>query len=167
MASAGNATAGHVVGEMFKMMAGVNMQHVPSGVAPGADRSHDGRVASLFRSIPSSIEQIKGGKLRALAVTSTKPAEALPNLPPMAEFLPEFEANGWQGIGVPKNTPAEIIDKLNKEINTALADPTMREKIAKIGATIFATTPAEFGALIASDTEKWAKVVKFAGLKAD
>jgi tripartite-type tricarboxylate transporter receptor subunit TctC len=168
MASAGNATAGHVVGELFKMMAGVNMLHVPYRGAPLAQTAlMTGESQVFFDPIPSSIEQIKGGKLRALAVTSAKPAEALPDLPPMGEFLPGFEANGWQGIGVPKATPAEIIDKLNKEINTALADPGMQEKIAKIGATIFATTPTEFGALIASDTEKWAKVVKFAGLKAD
>ncbi len=168
MASAGNATAGHVVGELFKMMAGLDMLHVPYRGAPPAHTAlMTGEAQVFFDPIPSSIELINGGKLRALAVTSTKPAEALPDLPPMAEFLPGFEANGWQGIGVPKNTPNEIIEKLNKEINAALADPTMQEKIRKIGATIFATTPDEFGALIASDTEKWTKVVKFAGLKAD
>jgi tripartite-type tricarboxylate transporter receptor subunit TctC len=168
MASAGNATAGHVVGELFKMMAGVDMLHVPYRGAPLAQAAlFTGESQVFFDPIPSSIEQIKAGKLRALAVTSTTPAEAFPELPTMSRFLPGFEANGWQGIGVPKNTPAEIVDKLNKEINVALADAGMRAKIANIGAAVFATTPAEFGALIASDTEKWAKVVKFAGLKAD
>jgi tripartite-type tricarboxylate transporter receptor subunit TctC len=168
MASAGNATAGHVVGELFKMMAGVDMLHVPYRGAPLAQAALiTGESQVFFDPIPSSIEQIKGGNLRGLAVTSTTRAEAFPDIPPMSEFLPGFEANGWQGIGVPKNTPAEIIEKLNKEINAALADAAMREKIAKIGATIYTTTPAEFGQLIAADTEKWAKVVKFAGLKAE
>jgi tripartite-type tricarboxylate transporter receptor subunit TctC len=168
MASAGNATAGHVVGELFKMMAGVDMLHVPYRGAPlGQAALIAGESQVFFDPIPSSIEQIKSGKLRALAVTSTTRAQALPDLPPMAEFLPGFEANGWQGIGVPRNTPAEIVDKLNREINAGLADAGMREKIARIGANVFATTPAEFGDLIAADTEKWAKVVKFAGLKAD
>jgi tripartite-type tricarboxylate transporter receptor subunit TctC len=168
MASAGNATAGHVVGELFKMMAGIDMLHVPYRGAPMAQAALlTGESQVFFDPIPSSIEQIKGGKLRALAVTSPSRAEALPDLPPVGEFVPGFEANGWQGIGLPKNTPAEIIAKLNSEINAALADTAMREKIANIGATIFPTTPAEFGALIAADTEKWAKVVKFAGLKAE
>jgi tripartite-type tricarboxylate transporter receptor subunit TctC len=168
MASAGNATAGHVVGELFKMMAGIDMLHVPYRGAPMAQAALlTGESQVFFDPIPSSIEQIKGGKLRALAVTSPSRAEALPDLPPVGEFVPGFEANGWQGIGLPKNTPAEIIAKLNSEINAALADAAMREKIANIGATIFSTTPAEFGALIAADTEKWAKVVKFAGLKAE
>jgi tripartite-type tricarboxylate transporter receptor subunit TctC len=112
-------------------------------------------------------EQIKGGKLRALAVTSATRAEALPDLPTMSEFLPGFEANGWQGIGVPKNTAADIIDKLNREINASLADPAMQARIANLGASVFSTSPAEFGKLIAADTERWAKVVKFAGMKAD
>jgi tripartite-type tricarboxylate transporter receptor subunit TctC len=168
MASAGNATAGHVVGELFKMMAGIDMLHVPYRGAPMAQAALlTGESQVFFDPIPSSIEQIKGGKLRALAVTSPSRAEALPDLPPVGEFVPGFEANGWQGIGVPKSTPAEIIAKLNSEINAALADTAMRAKIANIGATIFPATPAEFGALIAADTEKWAKVVKFAGLKAE
>ena len=168
MASAGNATADHVVGELFKMMAGIDMLHVPYRGAPMAQAALlTGESQVFFDPIPSSIEQIKGGKLRALAVTSPSRAEALPDLPPVGEFVPGFEANGWQGIGVPKSTPAEIIAKLNSEINAALADTAMQAKITNIGATIFPTTPAEFGALIAADTEKWAKVVKFAGLKAE
>jgi tripartite-type tricarboxylate transporter receptor subunit TctC len=168
MASAGNATAGHVVGELFKMMAGVDMLHVPYRGAPLAQAALiTGESQVFFDPIPSSIEQIKSGKLRALAVTSTARAEAFPDLAPMNEFLPGFEANGWQGIGVPKTTPAAIIEALNKEINAALADPAMREKITKIGASVYSTTASEFGQLIAADTEKWAKVVKFAGLKAE
>jgi len=168
MASAGNATAGHVVGELFKMMSGTDMLHVPYRGAPLAQTALiTGESQVFFDPIPSSLEQIKAGKLRALAVTSAARAEALPDLPPMAEFLPGFEANGWQGIGVPKNTSLEIVEKLNREINAALADAVMREKVANIGATVFPTTPAEFGALIAADTEKWAKVVKFARIKAD
>jgi tripartite-type tricarboxylate transporter receptor subunit TctC len=168
MASAGNATAGHVVGELFKMMSGTDMLHVPYRGAPLAQAALiAGESQVFFDPIPSSIAQIKAGKLRALAVTSANPAEALPDLPPMANFLPGFEANGWQGIGVPKNTQPEIVEKLNREINAALADAVMREKIANLGATVLPTTPAELGVLIAADTEKWAKVVKFARIKAD
>ena len=168
MASAGNATAGHVAGELFKMMAGVDMVHVPYRGAPAAQVALiAGEAQVFFDPVPSTIEQIKGGRLRALAVTSTARAEALPDIPTMSEFLRGFEANGWQGIGVPRNTPPEIVEKLNKEINTALADPAMKAKIANIGASVFSTTPDEFARLIAADTEKWAKVVKFSGAKPD
>jgi tripartite-type tricarboxylate transporter receptor subunit TctC len=168
MVSSGNASAGHVAGELFKMMAGVDMLHVPYRGTPAAQMalfSGDGQI--MFDPIPSSIEHIKAGKLRALAVTSTTRAEALPDIPTVSDTLPGYEAGGWQGIGVPKSTPGEIVDKLNKEINAGLADPSMQVRIANLGASVFATSPAEFSKLIAADTEKWAKVVKFAGLKSD
>ncbi len=168
MASAGNATAGHVAGELFKMMAGVDMLHVPYRGAPAALTSLiTGESQVMFDPIPSSIDHIKTGNLRALAVTSVTRAQALPDVPTVADTVPGYEANGWQGIGVPKNTPAEIVEKLNKEINAALADPAMQARIANLGATVFSSTPAELGQLFASDTEKWAKVVKFAGFKAE
>jgi tripartite-type tricarboxylate transporter receptor subunit TctC len=168
MASSGNASAGHVAGELFKMMAGIDMLHVPYRGTPAAQTAlFAGEAHVMFDPIPSSIEHIKGGKLRALAVTSAARSEALPDIPAMSEYLPGYEANGWQGIGAPKNTPVEIIDKLNREINAGLADPTMKTRIANLGAAVFSTTPDEFAKLIAADTEKWAKVVRFAGLKAE
>ena len=168
MASSGNATAGHVSGELFKMMAGVDMLHIPFRGTPAAQIAlFAGDAQVMFDPIPSSIKHIKADKLRALAVTATQRAEALPEIPSMADFLPGFEATGWQGIGVPKNTPADIIEKLNREVNAGLADPNMQARIANLGATLFPTSPAELGQLIASDTEKWAKVVRFAGIKAD
>ena len=168
MASSGNASAGHVAGELFKMMTGVDMLHVPYRGTPAAQVAlFSGEAHLMFDPIPSSIEHIKAGKLRALAVTLTTRSDALPELPTMSEFLPGYEAGGWQGIGVPKNTAAEIIDKLNREINAGLADPVLKARIVSLGASVFATSPAEFGKLIAADTEKWAKVVKFAGIKSE
>jgi len=168
MASAGIATAAHVVGELFKMMAGVDMLHVPHRGSPAALTSlliGDSQVT--FDPIPSSIEHIKTGALRALAVTGGARAEALPNIPAMSEFIPGFEASGWQGLGVPKDTPPDIIDKLSKEVNAGLADPTIQARIASLGATVFKSSPTEFGKLIAAETEKWAKVAKFAGIKVE
>ena len=168
MASSGGATAGHFAGELFKMMAGVEMLHVPFRGAPAAQLALiAGDAQVMFDPIPSSIMQVRADKLRALAVTSTRRADALPEVPALSDFPPGYEASGWQGIGVPKNTPAEIIEKLNKEINAALADPGMQARIASLGATLLPTSPAESGQLIATDTEKWAKVVRFAGIKAD
>jgi tripartite-type tricarboxylate transporter receptor subunit TctC len=168
MASSGNATAGHVAGELFKMMAGVDMLHIPYRGTPAAHTALMGGDAHvMFDPIPSSIEPVKAGRLRALAVTSLTRAEALPDVPTMNEFVPGYEANGWQGIGVPTGTPADIIQKLNREVNAALADPQMRVKIGNLGATVFSTTPEELGRLFVSDTEKWARVVKFANLKAE
>jgi tripartite-type tricarboxylate transporter receptor subunit TctC len=168
MASQGVATAGHVTGELFKMMAGVDMLHVPYPGAPAAVKALlTGESQVMFIPIPTAIEHIKTGALRALADTGLKRGEALPDLPTMSEFLPTFEASGWQGLGAPTNTPAGIIDKLNKEVNAALAEPTMQAQIANLGATVLINTPAEFGSLIAADTEKWAKVVEFAGIKVD
>jgi tripartite-type tricarboxylate transporter receptor subunit TctC len=168
MASSGNATAGHVAGELFKMMAGVDMLHIPYRGTPAAHTALMGGDAHvMFDPIPSSIEPVKAGRLRALAVTSLTRAEALPDVPTMNEFVPGYEANGWQGIGVPTGTPADIIQKLNREVNAALADPQMRVRIGNLGATVFSTTPEELGRLFVSDTEKWARVVKFANLKAE
>ena len=166
MASSGVATAGHVAGELFKMMTGVDMLHVPYRGTPAAQVAlFTGEAHVMFDAIPGSIEHIKAGKLRALAVTFNARAQALPDIPTVSEFVPGYEVGGWQGIGVPIATPAAVIDTLNKEINAALADPAMQTRIANLGASVFPTSPAEFGKLIAADTEKWAKVVKFANIK--
>ena len=166
MGSGGNGTAGHLSGELFKMMAGVDMIHVPyRGEAPALTDLLGGQVQVMFGTMPASIEYIRAGKLRPLAVTSARRSEALPDLPTVGEFVTGYEASGWQGLGAPKNTPAEIIDRLNKEINAGLADPKMKARIADLGSEAMPMTPAEFGKLVADETEKWAKVVKFAGLK--
>lgn len=166
MASSGTANAGHITGELFKMMAGVDMVHVPYRGAPAALTAlMTGESQVAFDPIPTALEQVQGGKLRALAVTGPTRTDALPNIPAMNEFLPGFEAAGWQGLAVRKGTPADIIDRLNKEVNAGLADPTIRERIRGLGATPFPSTPEELGKLIVADTEKWAKVVKFAGIK--
>ena len=126
-----------------------------------------GQVQVIFDNLPASIEYIKGGNLRALAVTTAVRSDVLPDLPTVGEYVPGYEASPWWGVGVPKNTPAEIIDKLNKEINVGLADPEMKARIADLGATVLAGTPADFGKLIADETEKWGKVIRAAGIKAD
>jgi tripartite-type tricarboxylate transporter receptor subunit TctC len=168
MASAGNGTATHVAGELFNMMAGVNMVHVPyRGAPPALADLLGGQVQVYFATAAVSIEYIKAGKLRALAVTTAKRLEALPDIPTVAEFLPGFEASTWVGVGAPKNTLAEAIDKLNKEINAALADPKIKAQFADLGGTVLPGSPADFGKLIADETEKWAKVVKFSGAKPD
>jgi tripartite-type tricarboxylate transporter receptor subunit TctC len=167
-ASGGIGGSPHVSAELFKMIAGVNLVHVPyRGAVAAITNMLSGQVQVFFDNLPSSIEYIKAGKLRALAVTTTSRSDALPDLPTVGEFVPGYEASPSWGVGVPKNTPAEIIDKLNKEINAGLADPKMKARIADLGATVLAGTPAEFGKLIADETEKWGKVVKFAGIKAD
>jgi tripartite-type tricarboxylate transporter receptor subunit TctC len=167
MASAGIGTATHVAGELFKAMTGLNMQHVPyRGGAPVLTDLIGGQVQVYFGSPGSSIEYIRAGKLRALAVTSGTRSEALSNIPTVGEFLPGYEATQWYGIGAPKDTPIEIIEKLNGEINTALADPGIKARFADLGSTVFPTSPAEFGQFIADETEKWGKVVKFAGIRA-
>jgi len=166
MASGGNGTTGHVFGELFKFMTGVNLVHVPyRGGAPALTDMLGGQVQVYFGPAPESLEHIRAGKLRALAVTSATGLEVLPDIPTMAKFLPGYEASGWYGIGAPKNTPADIIDKLNKEINAAITDPQMKARIAEMGETALPTSPADFGKLIADETEKWAKVIKFAGIK--
>jgi tripartite-type tricarboxylate transporter receptor subunit TctC len=168
MASAGSGSATHVYGELFKMMAGVNLVHVPyRGDAPALIDLLGGQVQVMFDLMPSSIEYIRTGKLRALAVTTATRSKVLPDIPTVGDFVPGYEASAWEGIGVPKNTPAEIVDRLNKETNTVLADPKMKARLADLGAEPMPMTPAEFGKLIADETEKWAKVIKFAGIKAE
>jgi tripartite-type tricarboxylate transporter receptor subunit TctC len=168
MASAGIGTGPHVTGELFKMMAGVNMVHVPyRGTGPALTDLIGGQVQIYFDGLPTSIEHIRSGELRALAVTTATRSEVLPDIPALSEVLPGFEASFWGGFGAPRNTPAEIVDKLNKEINTALADPKIKARLADLGAEPMSMTPAEFGKFIATETEKWAKVVKFAGIKVD
>jgi tripartite-type tricarboxylate transporter receptor subunit TctC len=168
VASAGNATPLHVAGELFKMMAGVDMIHVHyRGEAVALPDLLSGQMQAMFGVMPASLGYIRAGKLRALAVTTAKRQELLPDVPAMSEFLPGYEASGWYGIVVPKATPAEIIEKLNKEINAALADAKMRERLAGLGCAVFTGSPADFGKFIAAETEKWAKVVRAAGIKAE
>jgi tripartite-type tricarboxylate transporter receptor subunit TctC len=165
-ASGGIGSTQHVAGELFNMMAGVKMVHVPyRGEAPALTDLLGGQVQVYFGPIASSIGHIRAGKLRALAVTTETRLELLPDIPTVGEFVPGYEASGWQGIGAPKNTPAEIIEKLNKANNAALADREMKARLADLGATILVGSPADFGKLIADDIEKWAKVIKFAGIK--
>jgi tripartite-type tricarboxylate transporter receptor subunit TctC len=168
MGSAGNGSTSHVFGELFKMMAGVDMVHIQyRGNGPALIDLLAGQVQVGFDTMPASIEYIRAGKLRALAVTTATRSEVLPDVPTVGEFVPGYEASTWYGIGAPKATPAEIIDKLNKEINAGLADPKMRARLADLGGTALAGSPADFAKLIADETEKWAKVVKFAGIKAE
>jgi tripartite-type tricarboxylate transporter receptor subunit TctC len=165
MASGGNGVPSHVAGELFKMMAGVNMVHVPyRGAAPALTDLLAGQVQVLFDAVPSSIEYIRAGKLRPLAVTTATRSEVLPDIPTIGDFLPGFEASTWFGVGAPKHTPTDIAEKLNREINAALVDPTIKARIADLGGTALPGSPADFGKLIADDTEKWAKVIKFAGI---
>jgi tripartite-type tricarboxylate transporter receptor subunit TctC len=167
MASAGIGTPGHLAGELFKLMAGVHMVHVPyrSG-APAQTDLISGQVQLMFLSPVGVIEYIQADKLRALAVTTATRSDALPAIPTIGDFLPAYEASAWWGIGAPKNTSAEIIDKLNTQINAGLADPKIKSRLADLGATAFALSPAEFGKLIADETEKWGKVIRAASIKA-
>ena len=168
MASGGNGSTLHVAGELFKMMAGVDMVHVPyRGEALALPDLISGQVQLLFGVMPASLGYIRAGKLRALAVTTAKRQEPLPDVPTVGEFLPGFEARGWYGIVVPKATPTEIVEKLNKEINAALVDSNMKKRLTDLGAAVFAGSPADFGKFIADETDKWRKVVKFAGIKAE
>ena len=168
MASAGNGTPQHIAGELFEMMAGVNMVHVPyRGSAPARTDLVGGQVQVMFDVVVSSIEYIRTGKLRALAVTSPTRQEVLPNIPTVGEYVPGYEAITWGGIGAPKSTPAEIVEKLNKEINAALADPAMQARLADLGSVAMPMSPTDFAKLIGEETEKWGNVVKFAGLKAE
>ena len=163
MASAGVGTAPHVFGELFKMMTGVDLIHVPyrSNYFPDL---LSGQVQVIFNAVTSSIGYIKAGQLRALGVTTATHVEALPDVPPIAESVPGYEASGFHGIGAPSRTPTEIIERLNKEINAVVADPKMQASLVGIGVTPMSTTPAEFGKFVADETAKWAKVVKFAGI---
>jgi tripartite-type tricarboxylate transporter receptor subunit TctC len=167
MASGGVGASSHMSGELFKAMTGINMVHVPyRGVAPALSDLLAGQVEVMFGDM-SSIEYIKAGKLRALAVTTTTRSAAMPELPTVAEFLPGYEASAWTGICAPKSTPAEIIDKVNREINAALADLKMKARFADLGGTVLSGSPADFGKLIADETEKWAKVIRAANIKAE
>src|SRR4029077_11782606 len=168
MGSGGNGTAGHLSGELFKMMAGVNMIHVPyRGEALALTDLLGGQVQVMFGTMPASIEYIRAGKLRPLAVTTASRLEALPDIPRVGEFVAGYEASGWQGLGAPRNTPVEIGDKLNKEINAALADPKIKTRVADMGGTVLTGSPADFGKLIADETEKWGKVIRAANIKAE
>ena len=168
MASPGNGTSQHLSGALFKMMAGADMTHVPyRGSAPALTDLIGGQVQVMFDAIPSSIEHIRSNKLRALAVTATTRSEALPDTPTIGDFVPGYEASAIFGVGSPRNTPAEIVDKLNREINSGLADPKIKARLAEIGGIVVPGSAADFGKLIASETEKWAKVIKFAGIKAE
>jgi tripartite-type tricarboxylate transporter receptor subunit TctC len=167
-ASAGIGTPQHVSAEMFKMMTGVDMVHVPyRGAAPALMDLIGGQVQVMIDTTPASMAYIRAGKLRPLAVTTATRADVLPDLPTVGDFVPGYEATSWFGIGVPKNTPAEIIEKLNKEINAAVGDPKIKARLIDLGGTVLPGSPADFGKLIADETEKWAKVVKFSGAKSN
>jgi tripartite-type tricarboxylate transporter receptor subunit TctC len=164
--SSGNGTTQHLAGELFKMMTGVNFTHVPYRGAPQALTDLlGGQVQVLFEALPPSIPHIKSGTLRALAVTTAARSEALPDLPTVGEFVLGYEASGWNGLCAPKNTPIEIIEKVNNVINAGLADPKMKARLADLGATTLAGSPADFGKLIADETEKWSKVIREANIK--
>jgi tripartite-type tricarboxylate transporter receptor subunit TctC len=168
MASSGIGAVSHIAGELFKMMAGIDMVHVPyRGGGPAVNDLLAGQVQVYFASTVASIEYIRTGRLRALAVTTMSRAEALPDMPTMDSFLPGYEASLWYGIGAPKNTPAEIVAKLNTEVNAALADPKIKARLADLGNAPLALSPADFGKLLADETEKWGNVVKFTGAKPD
>jgi len=166
MASSGNGSAAHLAGELFKMLAGVNMQHVPyRGGGPALLDLIAGQVQVYFAGMPEAIEYVRADKVRALAVTTTSRAEALPEIPALAEFVPGFDSSIWFGLSAPRNTPISIVDLLNKEINAGLADPRIKARYAELGSTVFPTAPAEFAKFIADEVEKWGRVVKFSGAK--
>jgi tripartite-type tricarboxylate transporter receptor subunit TctC len=166
MASGGTATTTHLAGELLKMMAGIDMIHVPyRGTGPAITDLLGGQVQVMFGSAPSSVQYIKSGQLRGLAVTSAKRLETLPDIPTVGETVPGYEASQWYGIGVPKATPASIVDLLNKEINAFLADPKMKSKLVDLGGTELPGTSAQFAKMITDETEKWSKVVTFANVK--
>ena len=167
LASAGTGSGTHVVGELFKMAAGVDMVHVPYRGTQVYPDLLAGQVQVFFGPLPSSIAYIKAGRLRALAVTTERRAEALPDVPTVAESLPGYEASAWFGMGAPRGTPAAIVDRLNKEINAALADPAMKAKLAEQGGELLPGSPADFGRLIAAETEKWRGVIQAANIKPD
>jgi tripartite-type tricarboxylate transporter receptor subunit TctC len=166
MASPGSGTGAHMASELFKMMTGISMVHIPyRGSGPMLAGLLGGQVQFAFDTIFSSIEHIRSGGLRRLGVSTTMRSELLLDIPTVAEFVPGYEASTWFGLGAPKNTPPEVIDKLNREINAGLADPKMKARIADLGGTVLAGSPDDFGKLIAVDTEKWAKVIRAANIK--
>jgi tripartite-type tricarboxylate transporter receptor subunit TctC len=166
MASGGTGAPSHIAGELFKMMTGIDLLHVPyRGGAPALTDLMGGQVQVYFGPITASIEHIKAGRLHALAVTTATRSDVLPDIPTVGEFVPDYEASTWYGVGAPKATPAEIVDKLNREFNMGLADPKIKARLADLGGVPMPMTPPDFGKFIVDETEKWAKVVKFAGLK--
>jgi tripartite-type tricarboxylate transporter receptor subunit TctC len=166
MGSPGIGSSVHLSGELFKIMAGVEMVHVPyRGAALAVTDLLGGQIEVMFATMPSVIEHVKAGKLRALAVTTARRSDALPELPTVAEFLAGYEVSGWYGMGAPKGTPAEIVERLNKEINAGLADHGMKAKLAEFGGMVLAGSPGDFGKLIADETEKWGKVIRAANIK--
>jgi tripartite-type tricarboxylate transporter receptor subunit TctC len=166
MASGGNGVPSHVAGELFKIMAGIDMIHVPyRGAAPALADLLAGQVQVIFDAMPSSIGYIKAGKLRPLAVTTATRSDMLPDIPTVGDFLPGFEASTWFGVAAPNRTPSEIVEKLNTEINAALADSKMKARIADLGGTVIPGSAADFARLVADDSEKWAKVIKAANIK--
>jgi tripartite-type tricarboxylate transporter receptor subunit TctC len=168
MGSGGNGAPDHMSGELFKALAGVGILHVPyRGVAPAITDLLGGQVQVIFGTMPAVIEFIKAGKLRALGVTTAARSDQLPDVPPIGDFVPGYEASQWYGIGAPKGTPADVIERLNKETNTVLADPKIKARLAELGASVLTGSPADFGKLIVDETAKWAKVVKISGVKAD
>jgi tripartite-type tricarboxylate transporter receptor subunit TctC len=168
MASAGKGAPSHLAGELFKTMAGVDMVHVPyRGGGPAVTDLIAGQVQVVFPTIVESIEYIRASRLRALAVTTATRSDALPDIPTVGEFLPGYEASGWFGIGAPKSTSSEVVDQLNKQINEGLADPKMKARLADLGGTVLPGSPSDFGKLIADETEKWAKVIRAANIKAE
>ncbi len=168
MASASVGSGGHLAGELFKMMTGVSFIHVPyRGNGPALTALLAGEVELLFATMSSSIEFVRSGKLRALAITSAERSQALPDIPAVAESIPGYEVSSWHGIGAPRGTPAEIIDKLSRETNAGLADPKLKARFADLGGTVMPGSPADFGQFIADETEKWGKVIRAANLRAD
>ena len=166
MASGGIGTSTHISGEFFKMMAGVNLTHVPyRGSAPALTDMIGGQVHVMFDILPSSLQYIRAGTLRALAVRSTTRSEVLPELPTLSDFLPGYESSAWYGIGAPRNTPNEIVGKLNSEVNAGLADAKIKARLADLGGTVAPGTPADFGKFVADEIEKWGKVIKFSGAR--
>ena len=168
MASSGSGSGPHMAGELFKMLTGVDLVHVTyRGSGPALGGLLGGQVQVMFDGVASSIEYIRAGKLHALAVTTVTRSDVLPNIPTLSEFVPGYETSDFFGLGAPKNTPVEIVDRLNKEINAALADPKIKERFADLGATVFPGSPADFGKLIADETEKWGRVIRAANIKAE
>jgi tripartite-type tricarboxylate transporter receptor subunit TctC len=164
-ATSGNGTSVHLSGELFKLMTGVDLTHIPyKGSAPALTDMIAGTVDLMFDNLPPSLPHIRAGKLRALAVTTATRSEALPDVPTVAEAVPDYEASAFYGVAVPKGTPPEVIDKLNKEINAGLANPNIKARLAELGGMLIAGTPQDFGKLVADETEKWAKVIKAGGV---
>ena len=168
MASGGVGSSNQISGELFKMLAGVNLLHVPyRGAAPALTDLIGGQVQVMFVAVTSSIEYIRAGRLRALAVTTAMRSEALPDLPTLADFVPGYEDSNWAGLGAPRNTPVSIIERLNREINAILADPKIKAQLSDLGGTPLTGSPADFGKLIADETEKWGKVIRAANIKTE